>query len=118
MARLSTSSGDSPDVATINLTRLVDRLQQNLLKPDATTEHRLRTSIYERRKTATNIEYARTLLLRLEQDAAEITVLSRKQQVQMDFLRKRDAIEGLTRRLQQFEEVCLLEFLNDLTDSL
>lgn len=53
MARLSTTGSVSTDTTTINLTRLLTRLQKTVLKPDNAAEQRLRTSIYERNKVAT-----------------------------------------------------------------
>lgn len=52
-----------------------------------------------------NLEYARSLLLRLEQDAMNIKVQSRKQETQVDLIRKREQLQGLTERLQELDEV-------------
>jgi len=53
MARLSNVGPSQPDPATIDLTRLVARLQETLLQPDAQVGKRLRVSSYERRKVET-----------------------------------------------------------------
>jgi hypothetical protein len=53
-----------------------------------------------------NLDYARMLLLRLEQDAATIQVQSRKQEIQSELLQKRDVIRELSERLDELEEVC------------
>ncbi|KAK0109657.1 hypothetical protein ONS95_002338 [Cadophora gregata] len=102
MARLS--SANSPDLTAINLTRLLARLQQTLISPDSATESRLRTTL-EREKVGTNIEYARTLLVRLEQDAQTIKVQSRKHEVQADLVQKREAIQRLSERLDELNEL-------------
>ncbi|CZT47582.1 uncharacterized protein RSE6_08162 [Rhynchosporium secalis] len=102
MARLS--SANAPDLTTINLTRLLARLQQTLISPDSVTEARLRTS-FEREKVGTNIEYARTLLVRLEQDALSIKVQSKKHEVQADLVSKRETIQRLAERLEELNEL-------------
>ncbi|KAL2068954.1 hypothetical protein VTL71DRAFT_15292 [Oculimacula yallundae] len=102
MARLSTTN--TPDLTTINLTRLLARLQQTLINPDSVTESRLRTSL-EREKVGTNIEYAKTLLVRLEQDALSIKVQSKKHEVQTDLVSKRETIQRLTERLEELNEL-------------
>ena len=50
MARLSTTGARAPDPTSLNLTRLISRLQNTLLDPDAETSHRLRASGFDRRK--------------------------------------------------------------------
>lgn len=50
MARLSTPGARAPDHTSLNLTRLILRLQNTLLEPDAETSRRLRASGFERRK--------------------------------------------------------------------
>jgi hypothetical protein len=55
-----------------------------------------------------NIEYARSLLLRLEQEAADIKFQSKKQEAQIDLLQKRDVIESLSHRLKELDEACNL----------
>ena len=85
MARLSSTGAAAPDTTAIDLTRLLARLQQPLLTPDGAT--------------------ARTLLLRLEQDAINIKIQSRKQEIQTDLLKKRDIIVKLSDRLQEINSV-------------
>lgn len=102
MARLS--SANAPDLTGINLTRLLARLQQTLISPDPATESRLRTSL-EREKVGTNIEYARTLLVRLEQDAQTIKVQSRKHELQADLVQKREMLQRLSERLDEMNEL-------------
>lgn len=120
MARLSTGAA-AQDPTSINLSRMISRLHDTLIKPDADTESLLRRSSYERKKVAEvgyvtgrlreilthwqNVEYSRGLLVRCEQDALDIRVQSRKQEVQTDLLRKRQAIERFAERLEELEEV-------------
>ncbi|KAI9742236.1 MAG: hypothetical protein M1818_004136 [Claussenomyces sp. TS43310] len=102
MARIQGSGPLAADPTSIDLTRLVARLQQTLLKPDETTERRLRTSPYERSKVGANLEYARKLLVRLEQDSLTIGVQSRRHEAQADLLRKREAIDRLHDQLEEY----------------
>ncbi|KAJ4391450.1 hypothetical protein N0V93_005067 [Gnomoniopsis smithogilvyi] len=88
-----------------DLDRLLSRLQQSILRADAERERRLRDSEYERQKLAFNIDYARTLLTRMEQDAFGIKVLTRKQETQADLNRKRELLDTLTYRLKEVEEL-------------
>lgn len=52
-----------------------------------------------------NIDYARQLLTRLQQDALGIKVLARRQEVQTDLNRKRDLLEQVTDRMRDLEEL-------------
>ncbi|RFU34598.1 hypothetical protein B7463_g1736, partial [Scytalidium lignicola] len=111
MARLSISGAPppAPDITSVNLARMIARLQGILITPDAATEARLRGSSYERERVETNLEYARSLLLRLEQDATNIKIQSRKQETQVDLIRKREQLQGLNERLQELNELAAYE---------
>lgn len=52
-----------------------------------------------------NIDYARLLLTRLQQDALGIKVHTRRQEVQADLNRKRDLLEQVTDRMRDLEEL-------------
>lgn len=52
-----------------------------------------------------NIDYARTLLTRMEQDAFSIKVLTRKQDTQADLNRKRELLDQISDRLKDLEEI-------------
>ncbi|KAI0866939.1 hypothetical protein F4860DRAFT_455675 [Xylaria cubensis] len=99
-------SVSNPDSLT-DLTRLLDRLQQSILHADAERERRLRTSEYERNKAGINLEYARTLLTKLEQDALAIKVHARRQAMQADLNQKRAIFEQLTERLRELEDISI-----------
>lgn len=55
--------------------------------------------------TLQNIDYARTLLTRMEQDAFGIKVLTRKQETQANLNRKRELLDNLAYRLKEVEEI-------------
>lgn len=52
-----------------------------------------------------NLEYARSLLLRLEHDSSSIKIQSRKQSIQTDLQSKREQIKRLNERLQELEQL-------------
>ncbi|OCL01063.1 uncharacterized protein K441DRAFT_600179 [Cenococcum geophilum 1.58] len=91
------------DTTAISLTRLLSRLEHTLLSPEA--DPNLRKSSYERTKVGANLEYARSLLLRLEYDSASIKVQSRKQTVQADLQSKRNLIKQLNQRLYELNQL-------------
>ncbi|KAK7747135.1 hypothetical protein SLS62_009190 [Diatrype stigma] len=90
-----------------DLSRLLARLQQTVLHADAERERRLRTSEYERNKAGINLEYARTLLTKLGQDALAVKVHARRQELQADLARKRDVFEQLAERLRELEDLSI-----------
>ncbi|KAI0901868.1 hypothetical protein F4806DRAFT_490343 [Annulohypoxylon nitens] len=94
----------NPD-ALNDLNRLLARLQENILHADADRERRLRASEYERSKARVNIEYARSIVTKLEQDALAIKVHARRQEVQADLNQKREILEQVAERFQEFEDV-------------
>ncbi|EGO57881.1 hypothetical protein NEUTE1DRAFT_81886 [Neurospora tetrasperma FGSC 2508] len=92
-----------------DLTRLLNRLQQTILRADAEREARLRASEYEREKAQANINYARSLLTKLEQEALGVKIHVRKNEIQTDLIRKREIIEQLTERLSDLAEIAAAE---------
>ncbi|KAF4613405.1 hypothetical protein G7Y89_g15481 [Cudoniella acicularis] len=108
MARLSTSAGAAapvPDPTSVNLNRMLARLQQILITPHPETESRLRASSLEREKVGKNLDYANSLILRLEQDAQNIKIPAKRQDTQAELFRKREIILRLEERLQELNEV-------------
>ncbi|KAI0526530.1 hypothetical protein F5B22DRAFT_586325 [Xylaria bambusicola] len=99
-------SVSNPDSLT-DLTRLLSRLQQSILHADAERERSLRTSEHERNKAGINLEYARTLLTKLEQDALAIKVHSRRVEMQADLNQKRDIFEQLVERLRELDDISI-----------
>ncbi|KAI2630428.1 hypothetical protein GGS21DRAFT_200671 [Xylaria nigripes] len=112
MARLSQEpitprrSAFNPD-SRADLDRLLARLQQNILHADAEREQRLRMSEQERNKAGINLEYARALLTKLEQDAPAIKVHALRQEMQLDLNQKREILEQLTERLRELGEISI-----------
>ncbi|KAI2612952.1 uncharacterized protein GGS25DRAFT_477905 [Hypoxylon fragiforme] len=100
--RIISNSGSLTD-----LNRLLARLQDNILHANAERELQLRTNEYERSKAKANIDYARTLLTGLEQDALAIKVHSRRQEAQADLNQKREVLEQVTERYLEIEEISL-----------
>ncbi|KAK3374964.1 synaptobrevin [Podospora didyma] len=88
-----------------DLTRLLSRLQQTVLRADAEREARLRTSEFEREKVQTNINFARSLLTKLEQEALAIKIHTRKHELQTDLVLKREVLDQLTERMRDLAEI-------------
>ncbi|KAM7199072.1 hypothetical protein V8F20_005890 [Naviculisporaceae sp. PSN 640] len=88
-----------------DLTRLLSRLQQTILRADAEREARLRNNEFEREKAQANISYARTLLTKLEQDALGIKIHVRRQDLQTDLNRKRELLDQINERLSDLAEM-------------
>ncbi|KAH6890479.1 hypothetical protein B0T10DRAFT_485990 [Thelonectria olida] len=114
MARSSQVAGayinrSAIDVASNELGHLLFRLQQSILHADEDRERRLRTSEYERARVAANLDYARTSLTKLEQDAMGIKAPGRRAEVQGDLNRKRDLLEMLLDRLEDIREMAIHE---------
>ncbi|QDS72610.1 hypothetical protein FKW77_001666 [Venturia effusa] len=91
-----------PDPNEINLSRILTRLERTVLSPES--DQKLRSS-YERTKAGANIEYARSLLLRLEHDTSSIKIATRKQAAQSDLQAKRELIKRLQTRLQELNSL-------------
>ncbi|KAI9734582.1 MAG: hypothetical protein M1834_002183 [Cirrosporium novae-zelandiae] len=100
MVRAATVNTAAPDITSINLTRLLNRLEGQLFSPEIANTKSFRSS-YQRNRIQANIEYARTLLLRLEHGSSSIKIQSRKQSVQADLLQKRELIKRLNTRLAE-----------------
>ncbi|TGO08489.1 hypothetical protein BTUL_0206g00090 [Botrytis tulipae] len=106
MARLNTVPVPARDPTATNLERMLVRLQKIILGPDTSATSQ---SYAEWVKTGANLEYARGLLVHVEQDAQNIKVLSRKQEVQADLVRKRHLIQRLGERLEELRELANYE---------
>ncbi|TID27883.1 hypothetical protein E2P81_ATG00637 [Venturia nashicola] len=91
-----------PDPTQINLSRILTRLERTVLSPESNQDLK---SSYERAKVGANIEYARSLLLRLEHDTPNIKTATRKQATQSDLQAKRDLIKRLQARLQELNSL-------------
>ncbi|KAH7159947.1 hypothetical protein B0J13DRAFT_540012 [Dactylonectria estremocensis] len=112
MARLSQPPGapinrSATDLASSELGNLLLRLQKTILHAEPDRERRLRTSEFERARVAANLEYARTSLTTLEQDALGIKAPGRRSEVQGDLNRKREMLELLLDRLEDLREMAI-----------
>ncbi|KAI9835032.1 MAG: hypothetical protein M1819_002584 [Sarea resinae] len=105
MARGATSLREAPDPTAINLSRLLSRIDHALLSPDSWSELQLHGPKAARTKVGANLEYARSLLLRLEHETSNMKVQSRKQAMQKDLLKKREIIKRLNQRLQELGQL-------------
>ncbi|KAI9799732.1 MAG: hypothetical protein M1833_003851 [Piccolia ochrophora] len=105
MARLSGVASPPSDPTLTNLTRLLSRLEGNILTPSPDQDARLRKSTFERNRVGANVEYARTLLLRLEHESSTVKAQSKKQQVQTDLSQKRQLIKRLNERLYELGQL-------------
>ncbi|KAK2764329.1 hypothetical protein FQN54_009021 [Arachnomyces sp. PD_36] len=100
MVRAVPEAYASSDLTYLNLTRLLSRLEQNILSSSADLKA-LQQSSFHRTRVGTNVEYARTLLLQLERTIPGIKIPSRKQSLQTDLARKRQAVKVLKERLNE-----------------
>jgi hypothetical protein len=113
------------DHISLDLDQLLTRLSNTLLSPTADDTH-LRTTLYERNRISTvsssfipktpqtltcvsckpqNVEYARTLLVRLEHLAQSTKTQSTKSSLQADLNTKRDLIKRLNQRLIELNQL-------------
>ncbi|KAK2003383.1 synaptobrevin, partial [Colletotrichum falcatum] len=118
MARLSTASqhtpGTSAETGAAELNQLLRRLDHAILHADESRERRLRASEFERARLNSNLNYARSLLTRVEQEAMHIKLLSRRQDMQADLNRKRELLERLVDRMHDLEQRPWLIFTQQL----
>ncbi|KAG9854252.1 hypothetical protein KCU98_g2658, partial [Aureobasidium melanogenum] len=92
---------------SVDLDQLLTRLSDTLLSPTADDTH-LRTTPYERNRISANVEYARTLLLRLEHNTQDIKTQTHKTTLQNDLASKRDLIKRLNTRLLELNQLAAL----------
>ncbi|KAF1918475.1 hypothetical protein BDU57DRAFT_586870 [Ampelomyces quisqualis] len=91
-----------PDTTSINLNRLLSRLEHIVL---AEPSPQLRKSSYERVRVSANIEHARTLLLNLEHSALTMPSKSKKTALQTDLQQKRELIKQLNQRIYELNQL-------------
>ncbi|KIL95271.1 hypothetical protein FAVG1_00007 [Fusarium avenaceum] len=120
MARLSQSitpslNRSAIDVASTELGSLLLRLQNTVLHTDSDRERRLRSSEFERARVASNLEYARSSLTKLEHDALAIKAPGRRAEVQGDLNGKRELLEALLDRLEDLRQVAIDEDEDDMS---
>ncbi|OJK04778.1 hypothetical protein ASPACDRAFT_109648 [Aspergillus aculeatus ATCC 16872] len=91
------TSPDSYDLAALNLSRLLARLEYNLLSSAADLRP-LRQSDYQRKRVGANIDYARTTLQNLERNLPQIKPSDHRQTLQTNLAQQRLVLS----RLQDF----------------
>ncbi|KAK4232156.1 hypothetical protein QBC38DRAFT_464545 [Podospora fimiseda] len=107
--------GITPAISPINknpdplndLTILLNRLQRTILHADAEREARLKDNEYEREKAQQNLNYARSLLTKIEHEALSVKIHTRRQSLQTDLVRKRELLDQLSERLNDLAEFAL-----------
>ncbi|KAG5931400.1 hypothetical protein E4U53_001781 [Claviceps sorghi] len=112
MEREPEMTASSPDMTLADLTQLLLRLQQNVLHATPERERRLRSSEHERAKVESNLNHARSLLTKLEQDALHMKAPVRRTETQNLLNQNRDRLETLLDRLQDLRQIA-----NDDDDS-
>ncbi|MCJ1456271.1 hypothetical protein MMC28_006631 [Mycoblastus sanguinarius] len=101
MARGPLQNVNPRDIAAIDLSRVLSRLEHKILSTGA--DPHLQHSSFERTKTSANLEYARTLLLRLEHTSSTLKLPSQKHTAQTSLSAQRALIKRLTDRLHELE---------------
>lgn len=110
-ARSQPSADTALKASMHDLSRLLSRLQRQVLATSPSTDEHvggdadLRTSVYLRRKTGANVEYARALLLRLERDVAAVKVASRRTAWTAELRAHRDLVAQLNRALIELDQL-------------
>ncbi|KEQ74089.1 hypothetical protein M436DRAFT_44790 [Aureobasidium namibiae CBS 147.97] len=101
---------------SVDLDQLLARLSDTLLSPTADDSH-IRATPYERNRVSANVEYARTLLLRLEHITQDIKTQTQKTSVQNDLADKRNLIKRLNTRLLELNQLAALHDDEDSSSS-
>ncbi|KAG7115070.1 hypothetical protein HYQ44_007934 [Verticillium longisporum] len=109
MARLSHALGvtpvATPERGTAELAQLLSRLEHTILRADQARERRLRSSEFERARINSNLDYARSLLTRLEQETIGLKFQARKAELQTDLNVKRELLEKLVDRMHDLGQL-------------
>ncbi|KAL4999115.1 hypothetical protein BDV10DRAFT_193786 [Aspergillus recurvatus] len=93
---------DPSDLAALNLSRLVDRLEHNLLSPNADLEP-LQRSEYQRIRVGVNIEHARATLQALERSLPHIKPVDRRHELQSSLSRNRQTLKQVQNVLDEIQ---------------
>ncbi|EEH06493.1 synaptobrevin [Histoplasma capsulatum G186AR] len=129
MARKLPESYASPDITLVNLTHLLARLENNLISPSADLKLVHRSPYHRARVGAVsiprqflhmqswlstdyfskNIEYSRTLLMKLELSLPNIKIQARKVSLQTNLAHKRQQIKALKARLDEITAIAEAE---------
>ncbi|PHH75499.1 hypothetical protein CDD80_2333 [Ophiocordyceps camponoti-rufipedis] len=101
------------DASLLELSQLLARLEQNILRPSPEREQLLRKSRYERTRVEANVEYARSLLATLEQDVAAIKASARRLEFQEALHAAGEVVDSLVDRLADLRHLALDEVDED-----
>ncbi|BCS18546.1 uncharacterized protein APUU_11374A [Aspergillus puulaauensis] len=93
---------DPSDLAALSLSRLVTRLEHNLLSPNADLKS-LRRSEYQRMRVSANIEYARANLQALERSLPQIKPVDRRHELQSSLSRNRQTLKQVQNALDEIQ---------------
>ncbi|OJI96793.1 hypothetical protein ASPVEDRAFT_36174 [Aspergillus versicolor CBS 583.65] len=93
---------DPSDLAALSLSRLVTRLEHNLLSPNADLKS-LRRSEYQRMRVSANIEYARANLQALERSLPQIKPVDRRHELQSSLSRSRETLKQVQNTLDEIQ---------------
>ncbi|KAL2823064.1 hypothetical protein BJX63DRAFT_4657 [Aspergillus granulosus] len=96
------ASTDSSDLAALNVSRLLARLEQNLLSPNTDLKS-LRRSEYQRMRVSANVEYARTNLQALERSLPQVKPVDRRHELQTTLTRNRQTLKQLQNVLDEIQ---------------
>ncbi|KAL5339910.1 hypothetical protein BJX70DRAFT_362818 [Aspergillus crustosus] len=96
------ASIDPSDLAALNLSRLVSRLEHNILSPNADLKS-LRRSEHQRMRVSANVEYARTILQSLERSLPQIKPVDRRHELQTTLSRNRQSLKQLQNVLDEIQ---------------
>ncbi|KKK20728.1 hypothetical protein ARAM_002726 [Aspergillus rambellii] len=93
---------DPSDLAALNLSRLLTRLEHNLLSPNADLQP-LQRSEYQRMRVGANIEYARTHLQALERSLSQVKPVDRRHDLQSSLIRNKQTLKRLQNVLDEIQ---------------
>ncbi|KAI9882113.1 MAG: hypothetical protein M1823_006138 [Watsoniomyces obsoletus] len=91
------------EIPNINLSRLLSRLS-NIVLSSGPENELLQKSFLERKRVQANLDYARTMLLQLEQQTAAIKATNKRQHMLADLADRKNLVSKLNERLYQLSE--------------
>ncbi|KAE8355054.1 hypothetical protein BDV28DRAFT_129820 [Aspergillus coremiiformis] len=95
-----TTFPSDPNLTNLSLSRLLARLEHNLLSTSADLKP-LRRSEYQRMRVGANIEYARATLQELERSLPQVKPVDRRHEIQSDITRDHQTLKRLQSVLDQ-----------------
>ncbi|KAB8237420.1 uncharacterized protein BDW43DRAFT_265494 [Aspergillus alliaceus] len=104
-----TTFTSDPNLTNLSLSRLLARLEHNLLSSSADLKP-LRRSEYQRMRVGANIEYARATLQELERSLPQIKPVDRRHEIKSDITRDRQILKQLQSVLDQLNVEADVQF--------